>query len=161
MTAFGILLGLIGTILTAFITFVIYVLDPIGFITVPLSELYAAPDHEPMYPLTAGWAIVALASVWGFAFVEARRTRSTASAGRRAWLLRIFGAVALLGGVALSSVVPGFPVGLGFITDAERGGYFTGDGSGLMTAVWMTGAIAAAAGLIGLATTHLLRAQRA
>jgi hypothetical protein len=160
MTAFGILLGLIGTILTAFITFVIYVLDPIGFITVPLSELYAAPDHEPMYPLTAGWAIVALASVWGFAFVEARRTRSTASAGRRAWLLRTFGGVTLLGAIALSSLVPGFPIGLGFITDAETGGYFTGDGSGLMTTVWAAGAIAAVVGLLGLAATRILSPPR-
>lgn len=161
MSWFGVLLGVIGTALTAFVVVAIYLLDPLDFITVPLQELYDAPNHDPMYGLTAGWAVLAVASVWGVAVLEGRLARRRTEEMRRGrWPLRAFGAAALLGGVTVSSLVPGLPIGLGFITDAEFGGYFTGDGSGLMTGVWAAGLVAATLGLLGLATTKVLVSAR-
>lgn len=118
MTRSGAGLATASTLLVAVLLVVIYVIDPILTITPDLQRLYGAPDHQSMWQLATVWAITAIGGAlalaqWG---ISAKQTTVT-NAGV---------ALLTLGGACASSFLVSFPIGLGFIIDAENGGYYSG-----------------------------------
>lgn len=118
MTRLGAGVAIASILLIAVLLVVIYVIDPIQTITPDLQRLYAAPDHQSMWQIAMVWAIIAIGVAlalarWG---ISARNTRVT-NAGV---------ALLALGGACASSFLVAFPVGLGFMIDAEIGNFYSG-----------------------------------
>ncbi len=109
----------IGTVLlVAWSVLLVYVIDPAQRITPDLDRLYAAPGHQPLWWLSIGWAVAAILTSMAFAIWGITRTRS--------WVTNAGLAILALGGAAASSLLPAFVIGLGFMIDAENGGFYAG-----------------------------------
>jgi hypothetical protein len=140
MTRFGILLGVGCTLLVRVVLLLIYVVDPLLTITPDLNRLYSAPDSQPLYPIAFGWAILTLAVVWGACLLESIQYRTGFPRGALQILTRLAGALALIGGICVTSFGPSFSIGLGFILDAEDGGFYEGGGPELLVELVFGGA---------------------
>lgn len=112
--------GLAGTAAVAGFGAWVFLIEPLGFITLPLAKLYAdlrmtrtwAADVQ----LAATWAAIMLVVVWATASVFPRLARR----------LRPAAISALLGVVLATGCIPASVVELSSARAAQAGGYFTG-----------------------------------